>query len=169
MNALSALGFDGPAALRTDTVREPRKEHLQIVVDFRDRADGAARGADVVDLLDGNGRRDADDGVHLGLVHALKKLPRVRRERLHVTPLALGVDGVEREGRFSRSAWPGNDAQFTERQVEIEALEVVLTHAANLNHVGKRRGAGGHGQEDVSDSPDRGKWARRSSGKAMRA
>ena len=53
------------------------QEQLEVVVDLRDRADGGAGGFDRVGLLDGNGRGDPADFVHLGLVHPLQELPGV--------------------------------------------------------------------------------------------
>ena len=39
--------------------------------------------------------------VHVGLVHLPEELPRVGGEALDVAPLALGVDGVESQGRLA--------------------------------------------------------------------
>ena len=41
--------------------------------------------------------------------------------------------------RFAASARAGDDGQFPERQIEIDALEIVLTRAANLNATVLRR------------------------------
>ena len=76
---------------------EARVEELEVIVDLSEGADGRARGADGVFLLNGDGRRDALDAIDLGLVHAVEKLPNVRRECLDVAALALGVEGVKGE------------------------------------------------------------------------
>jgi len=65
--------------------------------------------------VDRNRRRDAVDRVDLRLVHAVEELPRVGRERFHVTPLALGVKRVEHQRRFARSRDAGDDDQLVER------------------------------------------------------
>src|SRR5207302_2913011 len=57
---------------------------------------------------------------------------RVRRERLDVTPLPLGVYGVERERAFARPRQAGYDDQLVARQREIDVLEIVLASA--LDH-----------------------------------
>ena len=50
-----------------------------------------------------NRRRQALDQVDVGLFHELQKLPRVRRERLDVAALALGVERVEGERALARA------------------------------------------------------------------
>ena len=129
------FGTHWTGTLRAGGLRETREDHLQVVIDLGDRADGGAGGANVVDLLDGDGGRDAVDGIDLGLVHALEKLARVGRERLDVSALALGVDRVEGEGRLAAPAGAGDDAEFADGEIDIDALEVVLVGSTDLNHV----------------------------------
>ena len=124
--------------LRAKGLRHAREEQLQVVVDLRHRADGRARALDRVALLDGDGRRDAADLIHLRLVHAVEELPRVGREGLDVAALALGVDRVEGERRLAAAARPGDDVQLAQRQVEVEALEIVLPRAADFDDGGPR-------------------------------
>ena len=72
-------------------------QQLQVVVQLGHRAHGGARGADRVGLVDGDGRRDAVDAVHLRPVHAVEELAGVGGEGFHIAPLALGIEGVEHE------------------------------------------------------------------------
>lgn len=46
-------------------------------------------------LVDGDGRRQALDGINIGFVHLAQKLAGVGGQTLHVTPLALSEDRVE--------------------------------------------------------------------------
>ncbi len=92
-----------------------------MIVELGHRADGGARRAHGVRLVDRDRGRDAVDAVHLRLVHAVEELPRVRRERLDVAPLPFRVHGVERERRLARAAHARHDDELVERQVEIEA------------------------------------------------
>jgi hypothetical protein len=46
-------------------------------------------------LLDGDGRAEAADKVHLGLFHLAQELAGVGRQGLDVAALALGIDRVE--------------------------------------------------------------------------
>src|SRR5206468_3838343 len=66
------------------------------------------------------------DRVHLGLLHLLEELPGVRRQRLHVTPLTLGIDGVGGERRFAGAREPGDHDELIARDLEIDVLEIVL-------------------------------------------
>ena len=72
-----SVGADFLVGFRIVGVREAGEEQLEVVVDFGERADGGAGGANVVLLLDGDGGRNALDGVHEGFVHAVEKLPDV--------------------------------------------------------------------------------------------
>src|SRR5262249_10596913 len=67
--------------------------------------------------------------VHIRLFHLLQELTRVRRERLHVAALTLGVDRVERERRLARARQPGDDDELASRNLEVDGLEDVLARA----------------------------------------
>ena len=98
-----ALTQDRPAALRAVGDARARPQQAQVVVDFGDRAHRRARVPVHRLLLDGNRRREALDGVDIRLLHQAQELAGVRGQRFHVTPLSLGIDGVEGEGGFPRS------------------------------------------------------------------
>ena len=87
----------------SSSLRGAREEQLEVVVQLRHRADGGARGAHRVGLVDGDGRRDAVDAVDLRLVHAVEELARVGREGLDVAALALGVERVEGQRGLARA------------------------------------------------------------------
>ena len=67
------------------------------------------------------------------LVHAVEKLADVGRECFDVAALALGIERVKRQGRLAGAGWAGDDAEFSERNFQVEALEVVLSAAAEAN------------------------------------
>ncbi len=71
--------------------------------------------------------------VDVGLLHHLEELAGVGAQRLDVTPLALGIDGVEGEARLARPRQAGDDDQGIARQVDVDVLEVVLARAAHLD------------------------------------
>ena len=133
---LDALAGDGPPALGAVRVADARVEQAQVVVDLGDRADGGARVARGRLLVDGDGRRQALDGVHVGLVHLPQELAGVGGQRLDVAALALGVDRVEGQRRLARAGEPGDDDEAVARQAQGDVLEVVLARAGDDEIVG---------------------------------
>ncbi len=110
---------DFVAAIRAERAPGARIEQAQVIVYFRGRGHRRARVARRVLLLDGDGRGDARDFVHVGLLDPLEKLPRVGRKRFDVAPLPFGVDRVKRQARLARS---GNSRDQRDRVVRnIEA------------------------------------------------
>ena len=71
------LGPDRLMTLRAGGGGEAGKEEFDVVIDFRDGADGRAGGFDAVRLLDGDSGRDAFDRVDAWFVHAVEELARV--------------------------------------------------------------------------------------------
>ena len=84
-------------------------------------------------LIDGDGRRDALDAFHVGLIHAVEKLARVGGKTLDVAALTLGVQNVKRQGRFARAADAGHHRQGIEGNLDIEIFEIVLLGAADVD------------------------------------
>ena len=66
---LGRLGRDRAAAVVAVRMPDPRPQQAQVVVDLGDRADRGARVARGGLLVDRDGRREALDRVHVGLVH----------------------------------------------------------------------------------------------------
>ena len=132
---LRGLAGDQPPAVRAVRHADARVQQPQVVVDLGDRADGRARVARRRLLVDRDRRRQALDEVDVGLVHLPEELPGVRRQRLDVAALALGVDRVERERRLARARQPGEDDQLVARQLEVDVLQVVLARAPHDDRV----------------------------------
>ena len=106
-------------------------EQAEVVVDLGDGADGGARVARRGFLVDGDGRGKPLDEVHVGLVHLTQELAGVGRKRFDVTALALGVDGVESEGRLARTGQAGERDQLLPRKLEGHIAKVVLARPAH--------------------------------------
>src|SRR5207249_7676662 len=115
--------------------RGAREQQLQVIVELGHRADGRARGAHRVGLVDGDSGRNSRDRLDLRLVHAVEELPGVGGEGLDVTALAFRVQGVEHQRRLARARHAGDHDQLVERQIEIEALQVVLARATHEDGV----------------------------------
>ena len=113
------LAFDRQACCRRIGHADAGKQEAHIVVNLGDRADRRTRVARGGFLLDRDGRRQAVDLVDIGLLHHLEKLP--------------GIDGVECERRLSRTGQAGHDNQLVARQIEVDALQIMLARAADGN------------------------------------
>ena len=113
---------DGLAALGAMRPPRPREEQAQVVVNLRYRTDRRARIVARRLLVDGDGRRQAINAVHIRLVHLPEELPRVGRQRLHIAPLPLRVDRIERERGFPRAGKPRDDDELVARDFHIDIL-----------------------------------------------
>ena len=94
---LRGLPGDRAAADRAVRLAGAGVQQPQVVVHLGDRADGGPRVAARRLLVDGDRGGQPVDEVDVRLVHLAEELPGVRRQRLHVPPLALGEDRVERQ------------------------------------------------------------------------
>ena len=86
-------------------------------------------------LLDGDGRREALDHVHIGLVQPPQELAGVSGEAFHITPLAFGVQRVERQRGFARAGHAGDDDELVARDIEIDVFQVVGARATDADAV----------------------------------
>ena len=143
---LLGLAGDRLAAARAVGRADPRPEQPQVVVDLGHRADRRARVARGRLLVDRDRRREALDRVDVGLLHQAEELARVGGERLDVAALALGVDRVEGEARLAGAREPGDHDQRVARQLDVDALEVVLAGAGDDDAV-----RGGHADGFYAD------------------
>ena len=143
---------------------DARPEQPHVVVDFGDGADGGARVLRGGLLLDRDRGRQAVDLVDVRLLHHLQELAGVGRERLHVAALALGVDRVEGERGFAGAGQAGEHHQPVARDLDVDALEVVLARAADRDHaavvrVACRGGGVAHGRRRAGSVRKGRSWA----------
>src|SRR6185437_10486898 len=130
-NLLGGLARDGLAAIGAMWRADGTVNHAQVIVNFRDGADGGARRPRGGFLLDGDGGRKAFDGIDLRALHLVEELARVGGKRFDVAALALGVESVKRKRGLARAGKPGDDGERVARDFEIDVLEIVLARAAN--------------------------------------
>ena len=102
------------------------EEETEVVVELGGRAHRGARGAHGVLLLEGDGRADVLDPVHVGPVEPLEEHARVGGERLDVAPLTLGEDRVEGEGGLARARDARDDGDAVVGDGQGNVLQVVL-------------------------------------------
>jgi len=129
------LALDRQAGGRRIGDTDTRPQQTHVVVDLGHRADRRARVLRGRLLLDGDGRRQALDQVDVGLAHQFEELAGVGAQALYVAALALGIDGVEGERGFARARQAGHHDQLLARDVEINALEIVLTGTADADEI----------------------------------
>ncbi len=129
------LGADGQVAGRAMRHAQSGDENPQVIVDFGYRADRAAGRVPAVLLLDGDGGRKALDVVEPGFLHLGDELPGVSAEAFDVAALTLGINGVHGQRTFARSAGPAADGKLIAGDIDVDALEVVLFCAADLDEL----------------------------------
>jgi len=130
---LHGLALDGePRGGRVGHAHAGEQE-AQVVVDLGDGADGGARVLRRGLLLDGDGRGEPVDVVHIGLLHHLQELARIGRQAFHVTALALRVDGVEGQRRLAGARDAREHHQRVTRDLQVDVLEVVLARPADVD------------------------------------
>jgi len=108
-------------------------EEAEVVVDLRDGADGGAGTAGGGLLLDGDGGREAVDGVDVRTLHLIEELPCIRGQCFYVAALAFGIDGVEGEGGLAGAGESGDDGEGVARNGDADVAEIVLARAADGN------------------------------------
>src|SRR6185437_8008610 len=127
--------------VRTVGLADAGKQQPQIIVDLGDRAHCRPRIVRGRLLLDRDRRRQPLDQIDVRFFHQLQELPRVRRQRLDVAPLPLGIERVEGERAFSRARQAGDHDQPMTRQIEVDVLQIVgaRTPDSDVVHAGALR------------------------------
>ena len=82
-------------------------------------------------MVDRHRRRQAIDGVEVGLIHLPQELTGIARQAFHVAALTLGVDGIERKARLARTGKAGDDHELIARNGDIDVLEIMLSRATD--------------------------------------
>jgi hypothetical protein len=110
-----------------------REKHPQIIRDIGHRPDGGARvGADCF-LINRHDRRKAVDEIDVGLFQLTDETLRKRGHGCQQPSLSFGIDGVEGQRRFSRTAHARDDNELVPRNLEADVLQVVFPGSLNLD------------------------------------
>ena len=117
---------DGVAVLQAAAVAGDDPEGAGVVRDLGQGGDGrpgvgVATGA----LGDGDDRGEAPDEVHIRPGGGVQHPAGLGGEGFEVLAAALGVQGVEGQGRLTRAADPRDDGQLVTRDGQFHVLEVV--------------------------------------------
>ena len=79
------------------------KQQSEVIVNFRDRADGRARVFAGSLLVNGNCRRQTLYGIDVGFFHLSQEHSGIAGKTFDITALTFGKNGVERKRRLARS------------------------------------------------------------------
>jgi hypothetical protein len=133
---LRRLVADREAAVGAMGLAGAGVEEAEVVVDLGEGANGAAGIGGAGVLLDGDSGWEAVDRLDLGSFELVEELAGVDGEAFDVASLALGVDGVEREGALAGTADAGEDDEAVARKINVNAAEVVDSGVADADPVG---------------------------------
>ncbi len=128
---LNGHGLDLLAAPKTVRLANPGEEYPKIVVDFGNGPHGGAGIPAGSFLLDGDGRAQPFNEIHIRPVHPFQELASIGREGFHIASLAFGIEGIEGQGGFSGTADPGDHYQIIPGNVDINIFKVVLSSTTN--------------------------------------
>ena len=134
-NLVHRLPLDFLAALGAMGRTGSGPEEPEIVVNLRHRAHGGTGVLGGGFLVDGDGRGQSVNGIHVRLVHLAQKLTGVSAQALHIPPLALCVNGIKSQTGFSRTGKPGKHHHFVSGDGQIHIFQVILSGSSNYNSV----------------------------------
>ena len=80
-------------------------------------------------LLQGHGGGKAFDGIHVRYADLINQPPRIRRHRLEIPPLRLGIHRGKRQGRLARTRHPSEHHQGIAGNVHIDVAQVMFAGA----------------------------------------
>ena len=132
-NVARGLGRNGHAGLGAMRLADVRVQQAQVIVNLGGGGDDRTRAAARAALLDGNGRREAFNEIHVRLLQLVQKLAGVGGERLNIFALALGVNGVKGERRFAAAAEAGDHHQLVAGNLQRQVLEVMLPRPSDFD------------------------------------
>ena len=122
------------AGIRVVGLAQGGIENAKVIEDLGGRGDGGAGVRLRTALFDGDRRGEALDEVDVRFFQLIEKLPGVGGKAFDIAALALGVEGVESQGRFAGSGHPGDDDELIAWNLDVEVFEVMLAGANNLDH-----------------------------------
>ena len=132
---VDALLMDFLPAFRAVGNADSRPEKTEIVVNLRNGSDCGPGIFRRCLLIDGNGRREAVNIIHIRFVHLAEEHPGVGAQALHIPPLPFGIHRVKRQAALSRAGFTGDHHQLVPGDFHIDILEVIFSCAFNKNAV----------------------------------
>ena len=113
----------------------PGPEQAEVVVDLRHCTHSGPRVLAGGLLVNGDGGREAVDVVHIRLFHLAQEHPGIGAQALHVSPLALGINGIESQGGLARAGKSRHHHQLIPGNLHVHIFEVVLPRAFDIDFI----------------------------------
>ena len=115
--------------------RCPGVQQTQEIVYFSDGSDSGARIVAGGLLLYGDDGAESRNGLDLRLFQYAHKVFGICGKRVHISPLSLGIDRVEGEGRLAASAESRHHDKTVARDGKRRSLKVVRLSSDNLYEI----------------------------------
>ena len=109
------------------------KEQTQAIVELGHGAKGRAHTWHAGALMQRERRRHMQYLVYLGMLSLRQATTSIGAERLQVTTRALGIEDAQRQRTLARTRHAGNAHEPSQRDIDIDVLEVVYARAAHLD------------------------------------
>ena len=114
------LPSDLPAALRTVRNTDPGIQQPEIIINLRHRSHRRTGIPVGRFLVNGNGRRQPFDPLHIRLLHLPQKLPCIRRQGFHISSLPLRIDGVKGKRGLPGPGQPRKHHKLITRNIHVQ-------------------------------------------------
>ena len=109
------------------------KEQTQTIVELGHGTKGRAHARHAGALMQCERRRHVQHLVHLGVLGLRQATAGIGAERLQVAARALGIKNPQRQRALARTRHAGNTHELSQRNIDIDVLEVVYTRATHLD------------------------------------
>ena len=119
--------------MRAHVMGTAAKEQTQAIVELGHGAKGGAHARHARTLVQRERRRHVKHLIHLGVLGLRQTAAGIGAERLQVTARALGIKNSQCQRTLTRTRHAGNTHELSQRDIDVDVLEVVHTRATHLN------------------------------------
>ena len=119
--------------MRAHVLGAAAKEQTQTIVELGHGAKGRAHARYARTLMQCKRRRHVQHLVHLGVFGLRQATASIGAECFQVATRALGIKNPQRQRTLTRTRYAGNAHKPSQRNIDIDVLEVVYTRAAHLD------------------------------------
>ena len=119
--------------MRAHVTGATAKEQTQAIVELGHGAKGRAHAWHTGALMQRERRRHVQHFIHLSVLGLGEPSAGIGAERLQVATRALGIEDPQRQRALARTRHAGNAHEPSQRNIDIDVLEVVDTCTAHLD------------------------------------